>query len=242
MDFKKAFVAVSVAFFTVIVDILFNTMYIFPIVIIILLSYFLMKYFEEAKKAVAKKPIKKEVSFKDIPHCNVEFFKSILKKKISNFENNRFLVSFVEKKVKELQQNVVEYAGIHLSELSKYYQLKENLKGKIFAKKGFFEKELKDFFDFLDKKEIKYSFELGFEDSFFCRGVWPVLVEIKFPDLNLTERQVEIILVGNKYTGKVKLVEKLFHLRKVVEQAGGFFVAVRENGTKVFFGFAGLID
>ncbi len=241
MDFKKAFVSVSVAFFTIIVDILFDTMYLFPIAVIILLSYYLMKYFEEAKR---REPVKekKKVSPKDIPNCNVEFFKSILKKKIHNFENNRFLVSFVERKVDELKKRVVEYAGISLEELSGFYNLKETLKGKIFAKKGFFEEELKSFFEFLDNEGIKYSFNLGFEKDFFCKGIWPVLVEIDFPDITLSERQIEIILIGNKYAGKVKLVGKLFHLRKVVEEAGGFFVVVKENGIKVFFGFAGLID
>ena len=242
MDFKKAFVAVSVAFFTVIVDILFDTMYVFPIVIMIFLSYFLMKYYEEAKSGLSERKENKEADVSDIPKCNVEFFKSILKKKIRNFEKNRFLVSFVEKKVKELQENVVEYSTISLVELNEYYQLKNALNGKIFAKKGFFEEELKNFFDFLDTEGIKYSFQLGFENNFFCKGMTPVLVEVNFPEANLTERQVEIILVGNKYTGRVKLVGKLFSLRGVVEHAGGFFVAVREKGTKVFFGFAGLID
>ncbi|BBB33420.1 hypothetical protein TTHT_1977 [Thermotomaculum hydrothermale] len=242
MDFKKAFISVSVAFFTVIIDILFNTMYVFPIAVIILLSYYLMKYFEEAKELKKECETKEEVSLDDIPYCNVNFFKSILKKKIRDFENNRFLVNFLNKKVKELKNKVVDYVEISLENLSKHYNLTEALSGKIFAKKGFFEDRLKEFFDYLDKEGIKYSYKIEFEKDFFCKGVMPVLIEVNFPDLNLSERQIEIILVGEKYKGKIKIVEKLFELRTVVENAGGFFAVIKEDGIKVFFGFAGSID
>ncbi len=241
MDFKKAFIAVSVAFFTVIVDILFDTKSIFSIIIIVFLTYFLMKYFEEARKSEQKED-KKKVSLNDIPGCNVNFFKSVLKKKIVNFDKNRFLVSFIDKKINELKHRSVKYVGISLKDLSEYYNLENPLKGKIFAKKGFFEKELSDFFDFLDNEGIKYLFKIGFEKQFNCRGFLPVLVEVTLPEINFSERQIEIILVGNKYSGKVNLVRKLFELRKIVENAGGFYAIVREDGIKVFFGFCGLID
>ncbi len=237
MDFKKAFISVSVAFLTVIIDIVFKTMYVFPIIIIALLSYFLMKYFEISVSG-AKDSVCPE-SKESIVRCNVEFFKSVVKKMVKDYEKNRFLSGYLSDKVNELAQKRIDFSEVSLKDLSDFFNLKEKLNGKIFAKKGFFEESLKNFFDFLDEEKINYNFSLGFNKDFKCGGMKPVLVDISFPEANLIDRQIGIILTGKIYKGKSKLVAQLFKLREIVEDAGGFFVIFKDEGIRVLFGFSG---
>ena len=244
MDFKKAFVSVFVAFFTAFLDeFLFGGVYLFVIPVIILLCYFLMVFFEIAKASDSKtvKEKKPSANESDIPYCNVMFFKHFLKKKVKDYDKNRFLVSFVPGKIKSLEAKKVELKKLDLARLKEFYKLDSDLKGVIFAKEGFFEKELKEFFDYLDTCGIKYKFSVAFDKSVGCRGFFPLMVEVDIPSLSLTERQFEIILSGEKYTGKVETVKRLFQLRRIVEDAGGFFVLVKTEGTKVVFGFCGIV-
>ncbi len=243
MDFKKAFVSVFVAFFAAFLDeYLFGGVYLFVIPVIILLCYFLMVFFEIANLSDNKpESSRKEADISDIPFCNVMFFKHFLKKKVRDYEKNRFLVSFVPEKIKSLEGKKVDLKKLDLSQLEKFYNLDAKLRGFIFAKQGFFEKELKNFFDYLDQNDIKYKFSVAFDKSVGCRGFFPLMVEVDIPSLSLTERQFEIILSGEKYTGRAEPVRRLFKLRKIVEDAGGFFVLVKTEGTKVVFGFCGIV-
>ncbi|GEM_PF-2143628 len=245
MDFKKAFIAITVAFLTVLIDAVLKTMYIFPIVVIAFLTYFLMKFYEEAGSPdveVNTKNRGKEINVKSIPRCNVEFLKAIVKKRVKDYEGNRFLVGYLNKKVTELKEKKIDLQRLSLAELSGFFDLKEKLSGNVFAKKGFFESELKDFFGFLDRDGMKYYFKVNFETGVECSGLAPFIVEVVFHNLKLTERQIGIVLTSNRYTGKNRVVEKLLKVRKVVEDSGGFFVIVKGNGLSVFFGFAGYFD
>ncbi len=242
MDFKKVFISVSVAFFTVIIDIVFDTAYLFPLIVISLLSYFLMKYFDEAHREIIYEKQDKATISETIPECNVKFFKSILKEKVKDFESNRFLTAFLKDKVKELEKKEVDYEEISIKNLTNSLGLNNSFAGKLFARRDVFENGIHGFLDFLKNEEIKYSIDFYKGEKGVCKTIIPTLFEITIPEVKLSDRQIGIILIGKAYKGRVKLVEHLFLLRKSVEEAGGFFVVVRENGIKVFCGFASVID